>query len=226
MKNVIFISTVLIVLLMLYGCEHKQVANNSDNIPPPTFNNNPQLDVILTNHRPILSVGNPSGIQVGYTLDYELSSNPEFPEDNTLSYTGITQANQYISEFQVKKGDELEDGTYYWRARTHTSDGKTSAWVKTRFYLDVKNSRTFSGFLRASVQAIEVSSGQDPKNIIDWNDQGQITYWNSTPTSGEPFSWVMLDMGKPIPVSRFWMLSTRNTSLAAGWLSHFVWHGN
>jgi anthranilate/para-aminobenzoate synthase component II len=182
--------------------------------------------MILTNQRPILSVGNPAGVQVSYSLDYELSSDPDFPEDNTLKYTEIEQTNKYISEFRVMPGDELEDGTYYWRARTHTADGDTSAWVKTRFYLDVENSRTFSGFLRAPVNDIKVSSGQDPKNIIDWNDQGQITYWNSTPSSGEPFSWVMLDMGQPTPVSRFWMLSTRNTTLAAGWLTHFVWQGS
>ena len=218
--------TALVVLFMVYGCDQKEKSNVSEVIPPPTLNNNPQLDMILTNERPVLSVGNPQDMQVPYTVDYELSTDPEFPEGNTLAYSGIGQENKSISEFQVKSGDELEDGTYYWRARTVTTDGKTSNWVKTRFYLDVANSRTFSGFLRAPVKDISVSSGQDPKNIIDWNDQGQITYWNSTPTAGEPFSWVILDMGKRTPVTRFWMLSTRSTTLAAGWLTHFVWQGS
>jgi len=226
MNKGLFLSTALVISLLFSGCDYQQSTDISDYIPRPTLTNNPQLDMILTNPRPVLSVGNPSGIDVPYTLDYELSSDPEFSKDNTITYTGITQENKHISEFQVKKGDELDDGTYYWRARTVTSDGKTSTWVKTRFYVDVKNSRTFSGFLRAPVRDITVSSGQDPKNIIDWNDQGQITYWNSTPPSGEPFSWIILDMGKPSPVTRFWMLSTRSTSLAAGWLTHFVWQGS
>lgn len=93
--------------------------------------------------------------------------------------------------------------------------------------MDVKNSRTFSGYLRAPVAQISVSGGEDAKNIIDWNDQGQITYWNSEPRGvGVKFSWVVLDMGQPTPVSRIWMLSTRQTSLAAGWLKHFVWQGS
>lgn len=230
MKNP-FITLVSIVVVFLFsGCCDSQSGadfmSDINVISTPTLNNNPQLDMILTNHRPVLSVGNPDGMQVSYTLDYELSSDPEFPEDNTITYTGITQENKYISEFQVKPGDELDDGIYYWRARAVTSDGETSKWVKTRFYVDVKNSRTFSGYLRAPIHDIMVSSGQDPKNIIDWNDQGQITYWNSTPSSGEPFSWVILNMGKPTPVTRFWMLSTRSTTLASGWLTHFVWQGS
>ncbi len=226
MTKVPFMLTALIILSIAYGCDHSKATGNSSIITPPTLNNNPQLDMILTNHRPILSVGNPQGMQVPYTIDYELSTDPGFPDDNTITYSGIGHENKFISEKLVEQGDELDDGTYYWRVRTVTSDNKTSEWVKTRFYVDVKNSRTFSGFLRSAVKDITVSSGQDQKNIIDWNDQGQITYWNNTPSSGEPFSWVMLDMGEPTPVTRFWMLSTRSTTLAAGWLTHFVWQGS
>ena len=198
-----------------------------NNVPAPTFNNNPQLDMILTNRRPILSVGNPDGMLKPYTLAFEISTDPGFSPDKTIAYTGIEQQNPYISEKQVEPQHELDDGTYYWRARTVDNQGNSSDWVQTRFHVDVKNSRTFSGFLRTPVQDVSVSSGQDPKNIIDWNDQGQITYWNnSPPAAGEPFSWVVLDMGKPTPVTRFWMLSTRQTTLAAGWLIHFVWQGS
>ena len=38
-------------------------------LPAPTFNNNPQLDMILTNYRPILSVGNPVGMIKALYLD-------------------------------------------------------------------------------------------------------------------------------------------------------------
>ncbi len=226
MKHSHFLLSAFLTMWLFFGCNAPMESKISDLIPPPTLNNNPQLDMVLTNSRPILSVGNPEGILVPYTLEYELSTDPEFSTGSTISYSGIPQENRYISEFQVKPGDELDDGTYYWRARTVTSDGEKSKWVKTRFYMDVKNSRTFSGFLRASVQKVMVSDGEDPKNITDWNDQGQITYWNSVPTSGQPFSWVILDMGKPTPVARFWMLSTRSTTPAAGWLIHFVWQGS
>ena len=60
--------------------------------------------------------------------------------------------------------------------------------------------------------------------MIDWSDTGQITYWNNAPpAAGETHSWVMLDLGKPTPVTRFWMLSTRSPSPAPGWLTHFLW---
>ncbi|MDA3800257.1 MAG: discoidin domain-containing protein [Kiritimatiellae bacterium] len=197
--------------------------NAQAKVLPPSLNNNPQFDMVLTNRKPILSANNPTYDPATFTLEFELSTNPTFPADKTISYSDIKCESRGISELQVKDGDELDDGTYYWRARTVMQDGTKSEWVQTRFYVDVKNSRTFSGFLRASVKDIFVSSGEDAKNIIDWNDQGQITFWNSAPPAGEPFSWVMLDMGKPTPVTRFWMLSTRETSMAAGWLTHFVW---
>lgn len=212
--------TLMIGVIFFVGC-------SKDKILPPIFDNNPQMDMILTNTRPILSIGNPQGLSKPYTLTFEISADPKFSPDKTITYKGIKPQNQYISEHQIQPSHELNDGTYYWRAKTMASDGRASDWVRTRFYVDVKNSRTFSGYLRATVVNISVSSGEEAKNIIDWTDQGQITYWNSAPRGvGEDFSWVVLDMGQPTPVARFWMLSTRDTSLAAGWLKHFVWQAS
>jgi|GEM_PF-482503 len=196
-------------------------------IVPPALDNNPQMDMILTNRRPILSVGNPAGMEGEYTLTMEISADPGFPRDQTISYDGIKPQSEHISEKQIEADDELADGTYHWRVRTVAADGRESEWAKTRFHVDVKNSRTFSGFLRAPVKSVSVSGGEDPKNIIDWNDEGQATYWCSEPrAAGEEFSWVVLDMGRPMPVARFWMLSTRKTSLAPGWLTDFVWQAS
>ena len=216
--------------IFLVGCScsiNSQIGfDEHGRISPPSLNNNPQFDMILTNNRPILSANNPVHFPEIFSMDFELSKDSSFPQNQTIYYLGIKSKTRGITEFQVKEGDELSDGKYYWRARTVDGDGNTSAWVQTRFDIDVKNSRTFSGYLRAKIKDIEVSSGEDAKNIIDWNDQGQITFWNSAPSAGEPFSWVMFDMGKPMPVSRFWMLSTRETTPAAGWLKDFVWQSS
>ncbi len=194
-------------------------------VPSPAFNNNPQLDVICTNNQPILSVGNPIGVENSFTITYEISASKDF-SGAVIRYENIAQQNAHISEKQVEAKDALVDGTYYWRAKTVTAKSE-SDWVITRFYVDVKNSQTFSGYLRAEVEDVYVSGGEDPKNITDWNDQGQITYGNSEPAGfGHTESWVVLDMGKKTPVSRFWMLSTRVTTLAAGWLKDFVWQGS
>lgn len=183
--------------------------------------------MVLTNRRPILSVGNPRRPLKPYTLSFEISPDPTFPPGTTIHYDGIARQNRYISEKQVEPKDELADGTYYWRAKSVDIDGQSSKWVQTRFTVDVVNSRSFSGFLRAPVSRITVSSGEDPENIIDWSDQGQITCWNNAPrAAGETYSWVMLDMGKPTSVTRFWMLSTRKTWPTPGWLAHFVWQSS
>ena len=202
--------------------------NNAFALAPPVFDNNPQFDMILTNSRPILSVGITDSMPDNCSLEFEISRDRNFPPGNTVVYKNIRPQNKYIAEKQVSTEHALKDGTYYWRVRTVGSDGKTSFWVQTRFHIDVKNSRTFSGFMRAPVKKVSVSNGQDPKNIKDWNDQGQITFWNSAPRAeGEEFSWVIFDMGKKTPVTRFWMLSTRqSTSPAPGWLTHFIWQSS
>jgi len=89
--------------------------NVKQNLPAPTFNNNPQLDVILTNYRPILSVGNPVNMRKPYTLTFEISIDSQFPPDKTIRYENIMQQNPHISEKQVEPRHELKDGTYYWR---------------------------------------------------------------------------------------------------------------
>jgi anthranilate/para-aminobenzoate synthase component II len=238
MKSMYMVLTILIGIIGLTGScksvnqqppmiQSPAVKGGQQNVPAPTFSNSPQLDMIVTNSRPILSVGNPVGMVTPYTLTFEISSDPQFPKDKTILYKDIAQQNPHISEKQVEPQHELSDGTYYWRAKTVDRQGNFSDWIKTLFHVDVKNSRTFSGFLRAPVHDVSVSSGEDPKNIIDWSDQGQITYWNNSPrAAGEPFSWVVLDMGKKMPVTRFWMLSTRQTTRTPGWLTHFVWQGS
>lgn len=200
MKSMCMVLTILICVISLTGgCKSVNQqppmtrspvgSGEQQNLPAPTFSNSPQLDMILTNSRPILSVGNPVGMVTPYTLTFEISGDPQFPKDKTILYKDITQQNPHISEKQVEPRHELNDGTYYWRAKTVGHQGNFSDWIKTRFHVDVKNSRTVSGFLRALVQDVSVSSGEDPKNIIDWSDQGQITYWNNSPrAAGEPFS--------------------------------------
>jgi len=196
-------------------------------VPAPTFESNPQLDVILTNARPILSVANPAGLVGPYTLTFELSTDPGFPPAATRTYPGIGQHDAHISEVQVRPEHALADGTYHWRVRTVLPGGRASAWVQTRFHVDVAGAQTFAGFRRAPVAAVRVSGGQDPKNLVDWNDQGQLTYWNSAPRGAAGTDpWVVLDLGRPTPVTRVWMLSTRRTTPAPGWLRHFLWQGS
>ena len=58
-----------------------EVVREKKDISPPTFDNNPQLDMVLTNSRPILSVGNPDDMLKPYTLTFEISPDPAFPSE-------------------------------------------------------------------------------------------------------------------------------------------------
>jgi len=225
MKRLCLCAAIIIFAAGLAGCSKPSGYRKA--VAPPTLDNNPQLDMVMTNRRPILSVSNPKGIHATCTLTFEISSDPAFAPEKTITYTGIRPLDKYTSAKQIETRHELSDGTYYWRAKTVNEYGASSAWVQTRFYLDVEHSRTFSGYLRTPVQKVTASGGEYPANIIDWTDQGQAAYWNSEPPAkGEKFSWVIFDMGRPTPVSRFWMLSTRQTTPAAGWLKHFVWQSS
>lgn len=191
-------------------------------VPAPSLNNNPQLDMTLTNDRPIFSAVNPAGLRGKFTMTFEISADAEFPRGATIVYEGIQPLDRFNTCKQVEPGYELADGTYYWRARTVTEDGGENGWAVTRFHVDVAGSRTFAGFLRAPVAEITVSGGEDPRNIIEWSDFGLLSSWNSEPpAAGEEFSWVVFAMGVPMPVTRFWMLSTPSTVPASGWLKDF-----
>jgi hypothetical protein len=91
--------------------QHPATNFGQNRVPAPTLNNNPQLDMILTNRRPILSVGNPVGMLRPYTLTFEISTDPDFSPDKTTAYTGIEQQSQNISEKHVEPQHQLDDGT-------------------------------------------------------------------------------------------------------------------
>ena len=201
---------------------HPPLHRDPREVAAPSLHNNPQLDMTLTNDRPIFSAANPAGLRGEFTMTFEISADPEFPRGATTTYEGIKPLDRFNTCKQIEPGHELADGTYYWRARTVAEDGAESAWAMTRFHVDVAGSRTFAGFLRAPVAAISASGGEDPENVIEWNDLGLLSSWNSEPpAAGEEFSWVAFDMGAPVPVTRFWMLSTPSTVPASGWLKDF-----
>lgn len=188
----------------------------------PRLTNNPAFDTTATNSRPLLSLFNATGGIGDRTYEYQISASPGFNKASTLVYRGIRETNSLITEMKIPDKDALPDGTYAWRARAVDSRGKKGPWAVTRFHIDTKNTRTFSGLVRRPVKNVTVSSGQDPKNITDWNDQGLLTFWNSSPPGpAGATQWVVLDLGVPAKVSRFWMLSNPNS--ASGRLLDFIW---
>ncbi|MEW5736858.1 MAG: discoidin domain-containing protein [Thermodesulfobacteriota bacterium] len=184
--------------------------------------NNPSLDVTATNARPLLSVYNAAGGREPRTYEFELSSEPSFPAGRTMRYEKVPETTPYLTEMRLPAKDALQDGRWFFRVRARDAQGGTGPWAATRFFLDTVGTRHFCGLLRRPVQTIMASSGEYAGNIVDWNDPGQATYWLSAPPGpGGKGQWIVFDMGVPVTVSRFWMLS--NPDGPSGRLISFSW---
>jgi hypothetical protein len=191
----------------------------------PSLTNNPTLDIIATTRRPLLSFFNAKGGIGTRTYRIQLDTAETFDSGNLIQYAHVPETNRHITERLVDENDLLIDGTrYYWRVRAVDSAGTLSPWAKSRFYVDTKSDDEFMELVRIPVKGVEVSSGGNLKNIVDIDDPGQVTFWQSTPP-GSPVQWVRFDLGGQREVARIWMLSNTDGT-GDGWLKDFVWQAS
>ncbi len=215
--------TFFIVFLSFIMVTFVSSTSSGESLTAPKLTNNPSLDVIATNKRPLLSIFNASGGTGKRTYIFQIDTVPDFDSESFIEYKDIPETNEYITEKQIEKKDALfplGKTTYYWRARAVDEAANKGPWGETRFFLDTASDDTFMNLLRIPVEEVAVSSGQNPKNIIDLDDPGQSTFWLSSPP-GDPVQWIAFDFGKRQEVSRIWMLS--HPSGKNGWLKNFVW---
>ncbi len=187
----------------------------------PKLTNNPSWDITATSRRPLLSIFNATGGITPRIYEYQLSRESNFTKDQTLVFPGINETNQYITEMQIPKGKELPDGRWYWRARAIDAAGTKGPWAKTRFSVDATNSKTFMNLVRVKPKKVTVSSGKEPGYLVDWSDEGQSTYWLSLPLGRNARHWLTFDLGEPVTIARFWVLSNPHSKM--GRLTDFVW---
>lgn len=188
-------------------------------ITKPKLSNNPSLDVICTNQRPLLSFFiSTGGIgKKNYTI--QLDTSPLFNSPDLIEYQNVKELNQFLVEKRVE--EPLKDKSlYYWRAKAFDVDNNQSLWAESRFYIDTEYNQHFMGQVRVPVKEVLVSTGENPKNIIDYDDPGQISFWAAAPPGPEA-DWVLFDLGKETEISRIWMLSNFNQD--NGWLIDFSW---
>lgn len=188
-------------------------------ISPPKLTNNPSFDVIVTENTPLLSFFNAQSGPKSRHYEIQLDINREFNSKNLIVYEKVLEADGKVTSKKIEQKDALLDKTrYYWRARTVTAVGK-SEWAPSRFYVDIESDDEFTGLLRADIKNVEVSSGYNAKNIIDYDDPGLLTFWQSPPP-GSDESWVRFDLEKETSICRAWILS--NPDNPEGWLKDFV----
>ncbi len=187
----------------------------------PRLTNNPSLDVVVTNLRPVLSFFNASGGRGPLTYTMQLSLSPRFPAGQVITYQGVPQGQGRVTRLRVRPGHELQDKSrYYWRVRAVDRSGAKGPWAATRFFVDTASDDHFMGLRRVWPKEITVSSGFNPRNIYDLDDPGQASFWQSAPFD-ERDQWVRLDLGRAREISRIWMLSS--ISGKNGWLKDFRW---
>jgi GMP synthase-like glutamine amidotransferase len=188
---------------------------------PPRLTNNPSLDVVVTNRRPVLSFFNAQGGKAPLAYEMQLCPTPDFRGLDLITYEGVAQNRGRVTAKRVAKGDELKDGArYWWRVRAVDAAGRKGPWGRTRFFVDTASDDHFMGLSRVYPQQILASSGSNPKNVYDLDDPGQSTFWQSAPF-GEEDQWLFLDLGRSQTISRIWMLS--NISGKNGWIKDCAW---
>ena len=185
----------------------------------PGLTNNPGFDVIVTNKRPLLSFFNAAGGEGKRTYKIQIDKVPTFDSPYLIEYENIPEENQYVTGKLVET--DLDDNIlYYWRAKAVDEKLNEGEWEDSRFFLDTSSDDAFMNLTRIPIESIEVSSGYNKKNIIDIDDPGQMTFWQSTPP-GDSVQWVEFDTGKICTLSRVWILSGPESP--SGWLKDFLW---
>jgi len=212
--------TLSFIFILLFCISVDQTAADTP-LTAPRLTNNPSQGVVVTNKRPLFSIFNASGGIGKRAYELQIDTVLNFDSDAMIEYRNIPQENKYISSKRLKAKNSLKDKTkYYWRVRAVDSQGRKGPWALSWFYLDTKADDAFMNMVRVPVSMVTVSSGQNPKNIVDLDDPGQSTFWQASPP-GLSVQWAEFDLGKLQIISRFWMFS--NPSGPGGWLKNFVW---
>lgn len=196
-----------------------QEGNSVHSVLPPRLTNNPSWDVIVTEKTPLLSFFNAPGGPKKRHYELQLDTVKTFDSPDLISYTDIPQNGALVSDKKIDADHALKDNArYYWRVRTVTDAG-VSDWTVSRFYVNTASDDQFMDMVRVPIKTVDVSGGYNAKNIIDYDDPGLVTFWQSPPP-GEKHPWVMFDLEKPTMICRFWILSTPDNP--DGWLKDFV----
>ena len=208
-----------LVLAMLFATSGMALSMEAPGAPD--LSNNPSLDVIVTNLRPVLSFFNASGGQKPRTYTIQLSTDRKFNGTDVITYEKVPEEVGRVTAKRIEAGRRLKDGVrYYWRVRAIDAGGRQGPWVASRFYVNSKSDDAFMGLKRVAPQKVMASSGCNPKNIYDLDDPGQASFWQSAPFD-EKNQWVQLDLGSARRITRIWMLSS--ISDRNGWLKDAVW---
>lgn len=211
-----FIAIIVAILyLIIISLQEKNIK-----ILPPTLTNNPSYDCILTQDTPLLSFfSSPSNIQ-NKQYEIQIDKQPHFQSKDKIIYI-FSENNKLVSSKKIKSEDRLKDlQQYFWRVRTISHD-KKSVWANSRFYVDTKADKKFTNLMRVPIKKVTSSDGFNVNNIIDYDDPGQLSFWQSPPP-WEKEHEITFEFSKEKYIQRIWLLSNPDVSSRDGWLKDFV----
>ena len=212
----LFLFFLVIILFVISRSKKEPVSKEV--ILPPKLTNNPSYDSVMTELNPYLSFFN-SESQGEKTYQIEISENKDFNLQDKIKYE-IKQSSQYITEQKINEQDALSDKKqYYWRVRTLIGE-KKSNWATSRFFVNMDSSKKAMNLSRISVKKVISSDGYNAGNIIDYDDPGLLSFWQSPPPWEDKHN-IIFDFGSIRQVSRVWILSNPETQNPNGWLKDF-----
>ena len=202
------------------------VAHGLCPVSAPRLTNNPSRDVIVTSTEPLLSFFCATGGTEPRKYIIQLDKVKTFDGESRIEYRDVPEENRFITSKAVERPDALDDKVrYYWRVRAVDATGTLGPWATSRFFVNTESDDSFMNLVRIPVRTVTVSSGVNEKNIVDLDDPGQATFWQSTPP-GSTTQWVTFDLGTRRKLSCIWMLSNpdwADEDPGNGWLKDFVW---
>ncbi|MCL5407107.1 MAG: discoidin domain-containing protein [Patescibacteria group bacterium] len=207
----------LLVLYLVYLHYKNKIQHE---LVPPKLTNNPSFDVILTETTPLLSFFNAKGGTKIRRYEVQLDKSKNFDTSDLMVFENLPENGEFVTDLKIKEDQALTDKSqYYWRVRTISPFGIKSKWEVSRFFVDTTSDDQFMNLTRAKIEKIEASAGYNAKNIIDLDDPGLVTFWQSPPP-GQSQHWLKFDLGSVQEISRIWILSNPNEP--DGWLKSFV----
>lgn len=206
-------------LAFLLFCLSSVQASAACPMTAPELTTNPDYDVIVTRTTPVLSFKNAWGGQGARVYEIQIAGDKDFRTG--LAAYSLQEDKEGVSALPIPEDEPLTDKTrWYWRGRAKDEKGACGPWAASRCFVDTQSDKAFMNMTRAVPVSVKVSSGADPKNLVDYSDQGLATQWRAAPP-GADTAWVELDLGAERVIGRIWMLADAGDK--DGWPVSFRW---
>jgi len=197
-------------------------AKNITKLTAPNLTNQPRLDTIVTNERPLLSIFNSTGgtpprkyiFQIDTTFDSKALIEYRVPESPK------------VTSKRIEKGDELTDNTIYcWRVKAIDATGHCSSWgtelgsITPRFKVDLRYNKRFMNLVRIPIKNI-VSTGRGKENLTNLGGYEDVTtQWAGY--KDRKVHHIQLDLGTQRKICGVWLLCDREKM--DGRIKDFIW---